>query len=56
MLKLHIYHIDTFRYIHIHVGDSEVQGNLVCCSSWDHKESDAISDWKTTTQHNIHIF
>ena len=21
-------------------GDSEGQGNLVCCSSWGHKESD----------------
>ena len=24
-------------------GDSEGQGNLVCCSPWDHKESDMFS-------------
>ena len=22
------------------LGDSEEQGSLVCCSSWDHKQSD----------------
>ena len=29
-------------------GDSEGQGRLECCSSWDHKESAQLSDWTTT--------
>ena len=24
------------------LGDGEGQGNLVCCSPWDHKKSDTI--------------
>ena len=30
-------------------GESETQGSLVCCSSWDHKELTLLSDWTTTT-------
>ena len=26
------------------LGDSDGQGNMVCCSLWGHKESDAMSD------------
>ena len=25
-------------------GESETQGSLVCCSSWDHKELTLLSD------------
>ena len=31
------------------LGDSEGQGNLVCCSQWGCKESERLSDWTTTT-------
>ena len=31
-------------------GDSEGQGSLACCSPWDHKESDRLSNWLTTTK------
>ena len=31
------------------LGDSEGQGNLVCCSSWDCKELDTTKVAKTTT-------
>ena len=30
------------------LGASEGQRSLVCCSPWDHKELDTISDWTTT--------
>ena len=31
------------------LGESEGQGSLVCCSSWNHQESRAqLSDWATT--------
>ena len=26
------------------LGDSEGQGSLACCSAWDHKDLDTISD------------
>ena len=29
-------------------GDSEGQGNLVCCSPWGHKESDTTEPLTTT--------
>ena len=33
-------------------GAGDGQGGLECCSSWDHKESDTMSDW---TELNVHI-
>ena len=32
-------------------GDSEGQWSLVCCSLWDPKESDMMSNWTSTTKH-----
>ena len=29
------------------LGDSEVQGSLVCCSPWGHKESDTTQQLNT---------
>ena len=36
-------------------GDSEGQGSLVCCSPWDHKELDTLSNWTTTTLHTLKL-
>ena len=40
---------------HESIGDSEGQGSLACCSAWDHKDLDTISDWTTTTN-SIKLF
>ena len=32
------------------LGDSEGQRSLACCSPWDPKELDRISDWTTTSR------
>ena len=39
--------IDSMDEFEQTVGDSEIQGSLVCCSPWDHKESDTTEQFKT---------
>ena len=33
------------------LGDGEGQGSLVCCSPWDHKESDTTEQLKNDNLH-----
>ena len=40
-----MYSLFIYLYIHV-VGDG--QGSLVCCSPWDHKESDMTEQLKIT--------
>ena len=48
-----IYSPFIYLYIHI-VGDG--QGNLVCCSPWDCKESDMTEQLKITDVHPFHLY
>ena len=37
-------------------GDVERQGNLVCCSPWDHKELDMPEQLKITDIRPLHLY